>query len=118
MDYQELELAGIDVAEMLERFMNNTGLTRMIVGKFLSDKTYMQLKEAVERGDMKDAEFACHSLKGVSGNLSLKKLFELTQEQLRLFRAGETTAAAAMMDKVTAEYEAAVHHLRLWLDQQ
>ncbi len=118
MNNTELILAGIDVQEMLDRFMNNKALVRMIIGKFLEDKTYAQLKAAIEQGDMKAAEFACHSLKGVSGNLSQKKLFALMQEQLRLFRAGAHTQAVDMMDQITPEYENTLLHLRLWLTQQ
>ncbi len=118
MNNQELELAGIDVKEMLDRLMNNTKLVKVVIAKFLEDQTYQKLVDAVENGDMKTAEFACHSLKGVCGNLSLKALFSLTQEQLRLFREGDTDAAVAMMDEITLKYETAVLHLRQWLTQQ
>ncbi len=118
MNTQELTLAGVDVQDMLDRFMNNTVLVKMIVGKFMKEQTYAQLKAAIAQGDMKAAEFHCHSLKGVCGNLSLKKLFHLFQEQLRLFRAGEPEKAAAMMEEIGPEYDNALVHLQLWLDQQ
>ncbi len=118
MNYEELALAGVDVKELLDRFMNNTVLVRRIIEKFLSDTTYLQLKEAARAGDMKAAEFACHSLKGICGNLSLKKLFTMLQEQLRLFRAGDHTVAAGMTGVICDEYERAVEHLRLWITQQ
>lgn len=117
MDYRELELAGIQVMELRDRMMNNDALIKMIVGKFLTDKTYSQLKDAVAQGDMAAAEFACHSLKGVCGNMALKDLFEKSQEQLRLFRAGDHTAAVCMMDGIASAYDNAALHLQLWLAQ-
>ncbi len=118
MNYQELELAGIDVNELLDRFMNNTVLVKLVIGKFLEDQNYNKLKEAIEAGALQTAEFACHSLKGICGNLSLKALFALMQEQLRLFRCGEGDAAVAMMDRITQKYDVAVQHLRFWMSQQ
>ncbi len=111
---RQLELAGIDVNDMMARFMNNEKLAKMIVSKFIQDQTYVQLCQAISQGDMKAAEFACHTLKGVAGNLSLKNLFAMLQEQLRLFRAGEPERAVAMMDQISREYEQAVEHLKVW----
>ncbi len=118
MDNKELELAGVDVSELLDRFMNNARLVKMVIGKFLEDPTHTKLQAAVESGDLEAAEFACHSLKGVCGNLSLKTLFALTQEQLRLFRTGDGAGAMAMMPQISEQYRSATEHLRLWLAQQ
>ncbi len=118
MDNRELERAGVQVDELMDRFMNNTRLIKMVIGKFLEDQTYHKLRAAAECGDLQGAEFACHSLKGVCGNLSLTALFALTQEQLRLFRAGEGAAAMAMMSQITEHYDTATMHLQQWLAQQ
>ncbi len=118
MNEKELVLAGVDVQDMLDRFLNNTALIRMIVGKFVNDTTFAQLQKAIEDGDMKQAEFTCHTLKGICGNMSLKALFELFQEQLRLFRAGQFDEAAAMMPEISGEYEKAIAHLRQWAAEQ
>lgn len=118
MDDRELVLAGVDVPDLLARFMNNTKLMKMIVGKFLEDQTYQKLCDAIAQGDMQAAEFACHSLKGVCGNLSLTKLFQQLQEQLRLFRAGDHHQAVAMMDSIVPEFENTIAHLKIWLAQQ
>ena len=115
MKEQELILAGVDVKDMMARFMNNERLAKMIVGRFVQDTTYNQLCNAIAAGDMKAAEFACHTLKGICGNLSLKELFELFQEQLRLFRSGEAPRAVAMMAQLGPEYDRALTHLKQWL---
>ncbi len=117
MDNKELILAGVDIPELEDRLMHNNALIKMIVGKFAQDKTYGQLQAAIAQRDLQAAEFACHSLKGMCGNMALKKLFALFQEQLRLFRAGEGDAAIGMMAQISQEYENALTHIRLWLAQ-
>lgn len=118
MDHRELLLAGMDWPDLMQRLMNNEGLVPLFVRKFLADSTYDQLVAAIAAGDMKQAELACHSLKGVCGNLSLKELFGLFQDQLHLFRAGESAQAISMMDEIVTAYEKATSHMRLWLSNQ
>ncbi len=115
MNDNELTLAGMNVAEFSDRLMQNRALIPIFVKKFLSDGTYSSLCRAVEEGDMKAAESACHTFKGVCGNLSLTALFAKSREQLALFRAGEAESAVAMMPQLTALYETAVMHMQLWL---
>ncbi len=118
MNYEELTLAGIDCKELLDRFMNNGKLVKMILGKFLSDGTRGKLEQAVAQADAEAAEFACHSLKGVCGNLAMKELFALLQEQLRLFRTGEQEAAFQMTAQILEKYDQAQVHIVRWLSQQ
>ncbi len=118
MNDKELILAGMDVKSYLDRVMNNTALAKMLIGKFLQDQNMNQLRAAVAAQDWKAAEFACHALKGVTGNLSLTRLFALTHEQLCLFRAGAKEEAAAMLAEIDEAYETAVSHLNLWLAEQ
>lgn len=45
--------------------------------KFLDDKTFANLVKAVSEGSGEAALAASHTLKGVCGNLSIERLFEL-----------------------------------------
>ncbi len=117
MDNTELIYAGIDTEEILDRFMHNTILMRRIIGKFMEDQTFLLLKDAILRNDMAAAEFACHSLKGMCGNLSQKTLFDFFQKQLSLFRTGRYEQAVEMMTQITREYENTMLHLKRWLEQ-
>ena len=79
-----LEEIGIDVDSVLDRFMGNEGILTRFLKKFLDDANYEKLKDAVEKGDAEAALTASHTLKGVSGNLSMNRLYELTTRQVQL----------------------------------
>ncbi len=101
----QLTEAGVDVESVLERFMNNEALLERFMRKFRDDPNYNDLLAAVEEKDNKKAFTASHTLKGVSGNLSLMGLQKCVSEQCEKFRAGNFEEGAAMMGAVTEEYE-------------
>ncbi len=118
MEDEELVFAGIDMPELLTRLMQNKNLVRVFIKKFLEDKTYDALRAAVKEGDAKQMEFTSHTLKGMCGNLSLKTLYSLFSEQVRLLRAGETEKASAMMSAISEEYDNSIAHMGKWLSEQ
>lgn len=101
----ELIEAGIDVDEVLERFMNNEGLLKRFLKKFLEDPNYRNLQSALERKDMDTAATAAHTLKGVCGNLSMTELFMLLTRQVDLLRRGDWEEARALMIQIAPAYE-------------
>jgi HPt (histidine-containing phosphotransfer) domain-containing protein len=106
-----LVAAGVDVDSVMERFLNNEALLERFMRKFQNDPNYKELLEAVEQKDNERAFAAAHTLKGVSGNLSLAALQKQVSDQCECFRAGEFEAGAALMPKVTAEYQRVVEAL-------
>ncbi len=119
MNYDELINAGMDVEDFLSRIMKNAALVKMFVKKFTEDKTYSMLKAAVDGGaDIKALEEISHTLKGVCGNLSLRALFTLLTEQVRLLREGNLSGAIALMPSIDSEYKNAIEHMNVWLAQQ
>ena len=68
--YQQL---GGDLSAVENR-LRSVGLVERFLAKFLDDGCYATLCSAMEQGDRKQAFQAAHSLKGVSGNLSLDRL--------------------------------------------
>ncbi len=115
MNDQELILAGIDMDDFMKRLMGNTGLIKIFIQKFLEDDNFQKLTTAIEQHDIKQAETAAHTLKGMCGNLSLKKLFELFSEQVRCFRAGETEKAVSMLNEISEVYKQTTQHMQMWL---
>ena len=105
MRKQQLIDAGIDVDDVLARFMGNENLLNRFLGKFPADENYGKLVQAVAAGDHEQALTASHTLKGVSGNLSMKELFDLTERQVIAMRADDWQGAFAMMDEITSVYE-------------
>ena len=104
----QLQDAGIDVDGALERFMGNESMLERFLGKFPADVNYGKLMEAIAAGAKDEALTACHTLKGVCGNLSMTALFELVNSQLTAMRADEWDRAFAMMDQITPAYEKVV----------
>ncbi len=115
MNINELILAGIDTDELFSRIMNNEKLVSLLLGKFLEDKNYEDLKIAFLKEDVAAAELASHTLKGMCGNLSQKRLFALFRDQVLLIRDGRLDDAKAMMNEIEKEFSNAVTHIKLWL---
>ena len=78
---------GADVDEALVRCMNNEGFYLKLVRKFLEDRNFTGLKEALDAHDL-DRAFECaHAVKGVAANLSIKPVFEPIYEMTELLRS-------------------------------
>lgn len=104
---RRLEAAGIDVDDALGRFLQNEALMMKFLGRFPADTSFSRLQEAMERGDAAQAFEAAHTLKGVAGNLSLKRLYEALTPMVEELRAGDLAAAAAHMDEAELWYSRA-----------
>lgn len=102
---QALTTGGIRVDEVLERFLGNEELLQKMLEKFLEDDNFQNLRLALEKGDRETAFRSAHTLKGVSGNMSMERLFPLVSEQVERLRRGELMAAAAEMPRISREYE-------------
>ncbi len=96
--------AGINVDSALERFMGNDNLLIKFLKKFAADENYEKLVKAVEQKDREAALAASHTLKGISGNLAMDRLFELCKTQVDLYRADKPDEADALISEITAEY--------------
>lgn len=102
---QQLSDANINVDAALERFMGNEGLLEKFLNKFLADENYKKLTEAIAANDKEAALTASHTLKGVSGNLSMTKLFNLLTCQVGAIRSDDWQGAVDMMPDITKAYD-------------
>ena len=109
---ERLAAAGVDVEDALARFLGSEAMLERFWGKFLEDQNYARLEEAVRDQDWTAALAASHTLKGMCGNLSLRRLFLLFTRQVAAFRSGDYEAAAAQMEEIAGAYEAAVSAIR------
>ena len=100
--------AGVDVDDALARLMGSEALLARLLGKFAADENCARLVTAAEADDADAALEAAHALKGVSGNLSMTRLYELTSRQCELIRAGDWPAARALVGEVAAAHGALV----------
>lgn len=101
-----LEEAGVDIEDALARFMNNETLMLKMLLRFTEDNNFFRLKQAMEEQNISQAFEAAHALKGLTGNLSLKELYQKISIMTEDLRRGDLTAAAAAMP----ELENLFHH--------
>ena len=82
------EIAGLDVADGLNRVAGNMRLYRSLLGQFVEQQadTVAAVRASLAREDSDSAERLMHTLKGVSGNLGAKVLSGLAADLERSFR--------------------------------
>ncbi len=83
---EKLKLFGAKADEGLQRCMGNEALYLRLVGRFLEDSSFANLKAAIEVNDLEKAFQLAHALKGVLGNLSLTPLYDVIYELTELLR--------------------------------
>lgn len=101
----ELENAGHKVSEMVGRFAGNEMICTTLIKKFPKDTNFELYVKQVRSGDYSEAEKSVHTLKGVSSNLGLTKITEITQLVLNDIRAGQYNN----LNELTGQLETAYH---------
>lgn len=104
-----LNSLGVDLDETLERFVGNEDLYFKCLNKFLSDKNFSHLMEAIKDEDPAEAFEAAHALKGVSANLGLDNLYEQMKIITEVFRAGSLKYDPENFENIKLEYKRAMH---------
>lgn len=104
MRLEVLDAAGLDTADALARLMGSEALLGRLLGKFAADENCARLVAAAEKDDADAALEAAHALKGVSGNLSMVRVHELTTRACELIRAGDWPAARGLADELGSAY--------------
>lgn len=108
---QRLLEAGIAVDDALARFMNNEALMVRFLGKFSADTNFAALQQALAEGRTHDAFLAAHTLKGVTGNLSMQALFTQTSVLVEDLRREDLTAARAKLPALEEQYRCVLEAL-------
>ncbi len=99
-----LEEAGINVEEALNRFMNNEAMMMKFLLRFPQDKNLPALRAALEAGDTEAGYTAAHTLKGVTGNLSMTRLYAAATAVSDSLRRQDLAAAKAAMPELEQMY--------------
>ncbi|MDR1127062.1 MAG: Hpt domain-containing protein [Treponema sp.] len=66
----------INQEEGLKRLMNNQRLYTKLLNKFKAEMNLDEFKRFIAAQDYENAQISAHTLKGISGNLSLTALYE------------------------------------------
>ena len=86
MDYELLNTVGINTKTGIARFAGKEVLYNKYLMKFPEDPTFGSLKEQMQKGDYHEAFRSAHSLKGISGNLSLDEFLALLSQLVECLR--------------------------------
>lgn len=93
----ELQAYGVDVQDGLRRFVNNAALFEKMLKKFPAAAEQLPVETRFESGDLDAALADAHTLKGMTGNLSLTPLYEAYTEIVALLRANDPEKARALL---------------------
>lgn len=76
MNVKILKDAGVDYNAGLDRFVNNADLYERMLHEFIRENEFGDAETALESNDLKSFGEHIHTMKGVTGNLSITPLFE------------------------------------------
>ena len=96
---------GVDFEDAVRRFMGNEALFEKFLGKFAEDTSFQELKACMDAGDCEGAFRAAHTLKGVAGNLSMGRLYEVIQPLVEALREGDLEKAKGLYPETEKHYE-------------
>ena len=96
----ELDALGVNTQEAIRRFSGNTALYQKMLGKLVTAVKDLEVMPCFEKEDYEAAVTNAHTLKGVTGNLSLTPLYNGYTEVVNLLRAGNHDDAKAVLEKI------------------
>ncbi len=76
----------VDIADGLKRIRDNKTLYAKMLQMFLKSDQFEKIDECLQKGDLKKAADAAHAIKGMTGNLSMTKLFHLSTQLMETLR--------------------------------
>ncbi len=105
----------VDMAGALARVRGNTAVYQKMLGLLLDSGEFTALEEALAAGDLPKAANVAHSIKGMTGNLSLHRLFNSSTALMQALRAGNPDDTLLAQFREDAENTRAC--VRVLLDQ-
>lgn len=96
----ELEKLGVNTEEGLERFSGNKSLYARMIGKLPASVNGLEVMPSLEAEDVEAAITKAHTIKGVTGNLSITPLYTAYTQIVNELRAGNTAAAREVLEKI------------------
>ncbi len=97
--------AGVDVEGSIRRFCGNEGLYEKFLMKFLADDNFNKMEPAFRANDFDTALIAAHTLKGVSANLGINRVYEIASEIVNLIRNEKYEDAKGLYNKFENAYK-------------
>lgn len=102
---RKFQEAGLDLEGSLARFMNKEDLYERFLKKFLDDRNFEDLKNALKDQKYEEAFRYAHTIKGVAGNLGLTPLYEGIQPLVEDLRHQTCANLDEELSRTEADYE-------------
>lgn len=93
----ELEALGVNTREAIERLNNNRAFYIKILGRFPGELENHEVMSYIESGDLETAVANAHTLKGLTGNLSLTPLYKAYTDIVTMLRANDPGKAKQIL---------------------
>lgn len=97
MVMEELRILGIDVANAVNRFMGNEDLYRRMLKKLPEAIKENYVDSDFDIADCDSIAKKCHTIKGVTGNLSVTPLYVAYTDIVQLMRNGQIEDARGLL---------------------
>ena len=104
------EKIGSSYSDVFARFSDEEFILHFVL-KFGQDKSFDNLKAALESGDVTVAFRAAHTLKGVTANLGFTELYEKDYVITEALRAGDIETAKSLFPELENLYETVIDAL-------
>ena len=101
---KELIDLNVDLYGSIERFSGREDRYVKYLKRFGEDTNFEDMKNAVERGDVQAAFDACHTLKGLTGNLGFDGITDTVCEACEILRAGSLKGVKEKIETVNDNY--------------
>lgn len=105
---EQLKKWGANVEEGLARMVDDEEFYDQCIQSFIEDSEFIHLKEFLDAKDYDNAFQSVHSLKGVSGNLSLTPLYQSFSQLTEALRHEKYEGVPAYYEKMNQEYQSLV----------
>ena len=97
---EELKTKGVNIEEGLERFMGNRSLYEKMLGKFVELIDKSSINTDFDCNNYDDIIEKAHAIKGATGNLSIKPLYEAYTEIVNLLRAKQPEQSKVVLEGI------------------
>ena len=98
------EVVGGDYEETVTRMMGEARV-RKYIGRFAENTTFIKLEENMKNGDYENAFLEAHNLKGMSMNIGVTELAEVSSELTEALRNGPKGDVNGLFEAVKEKYE-------------
>lgn len=102
---RRLKSYGADTEGIAERFMGDSEFYESCLKKFIADKNFAMLGQAIANNEYHAAFVSAHALKGLSANMGLTPLFDAIYIIVEALRTENTDELESQYADIMTQYD-------------